>query len=491
MPTMNGTAPAADSVRELQIKLQQKVAEGKALLTPYVGQQTPKDVEEKFKGIAGDIDGLQASIKAFKQLSDVEQAIEEPATTPVAWRPSVGNEGDELPVDTKAWRTFEVKDAYGRAREFRYNAPLAVFANSKKHKGSNGKEMTDAQYQRSYADGHELYLRKGAQFVKDNYPVEWKSLSEGTDTAGGFTVPVDFQDKLVKKIAAMAMVRPNATVIQTSRDLVIFPRVNYSSNPSDDSASKIYTSGVRMTWTGELPATSTTARVTDQVFGQNEIKVNTAIASQLLSNDLMEDSAFDIAGYASDNMAEAFALGEDYAFLQGTGIAQPMGLMTLAGQTNGISAQVSGTSAAISTSGDVWSGKRILDVYYNLPAQYRRNALWMFTSLTNEAVDNLVDAQKRPVISSLINASIGMGQPEVIKQRPVLVDEFMPEIGASTFPIVFGDFKGYYIADRVQFSVQRYTELYVETNFTLLLARKRVGGLPVETWKFMAMKAST
>lgn len=491
MPNQNGTASAADSVRELQIKLQQKVTEGKALLQPFAGQSTPAEVLEKFKPIAGEIDGLKASITAYQQLSDVEQAIDEPVNTPVAWRPSVSNEGEELPVDAKSWRTFEVKDAYGRPREFRYNAPLAVFENTKSFKGTNGKVMSQKQYQKAYNDGHELYLRKGVQFVKDNYPVEWKALSEGTDTAGGFTVPVDFQDRLVKKIAAMAMVRPNATVIQTSRDLVIFPRVNYSSNPSDDSSSKIYTSGVRMTWTGELPASSTTARVTDQVFGQNEIKVNTAIASQLLSNDLMEDSAFDIAGYSSDNMAEAFALGEDYAFLQGTGVAQPMGLMTLAGQTNGISAQVSGTSAAISTSGDAWSGKRMLDVYYNLPAQYRRNAMWMFSSLTNEAVDNLVDAQKRPVISSLINASIAMGQPEVIKQRPVLVDEFMPEIAASSFPIVFGDFKGYYIADRVQFSVQRYTELYVETNFTLLLARKRVGGLPVETWKFMAMKAST
>lgn len=487
----NGTSPA-DNVRELQQKLQAKVNEGKALLQPYEGKGAPPEVMEKFKPIAGEIDGLKASITAYKQLNDVEQAIDEPQTTPVAWRPSVADEGNELPVDKKSWRTFEVKDAYGRPREFRYNAPLAVFENTKGFKGANGKVMTQAQYQRAYADGHELYLRKGASFVRENYPTEWKSLSEGSDTAGGFTVPVDFQDRLIKKIAMLAMVRPNATVIQTSRDLVIFPRVNYSSNPSDDASSKIFTSGVRMSWTGELPASSTTARVTDQIFGQNEIKVNTAIASQLLSNDLIEDSAFDIAGYSSDILAEAFALGEDYAFLQGSGVAQPMGLMTQAGATNGISAQVSGTSAAISTSGDAWSGKRVLDVFYNLPAQYRRNAMWLMSSLTQEAVDNLVDGNKRPVVSSLIGgANIGMGQPDVIKSRPLMVDEFMPEIAASSFPIVFGDFKGYYIADRVQFSVQRYTELYVETNFTLLLARKRVGGLPVETWKFMAMKAST
>lgn len=491
----NGVAaPPVTDIRELQQKLQTRITEARNFAAPYAGKGMPADAETQFKAMIGDIDGIKASIKAFQQLGNLDRELNEPTSEPVSWRPAVGSEGDDLPVDGKAWRTYEVKNFFGQTREVRYNVPLAVSENVKKFKGADGKTLTSKQYERAYADGHELYMRKGAQYVKDNYPIEWKSLSEGVDTAGGFTVPVDFHAQLIKKIAAAATVRPNATVMQTSRDVVIFPRVNYSSNPSDDSSSKIFTSGVRMTWTGELPATSTTARVTDQVFGQQEIKVNTAIASQLLSNDLIEDAAFDIAGYASDNLAEAFALGENYAFLQGSGVAQPTGLMSTAGNTNlnGISYKASGTSADISTSSDAWSGKRVLDVFYNLPAQYRRNAMWLMTSLTQEAVENLVDGNKRPVITSLIGgASLAIGMPDVIKQRPLVADELMPEIAASSFPIVFGDFRGYYIVDRVQFSVQRYTELYVETNFTLLLARKRVGGLCCEPWKFMAMKAAT
>lgn len=476
MPDTKG-AGSVDNIHDLQTKLQAEITAGRELLKPYEGKAVPQTITDQFKRISGNIDGLRASLDAFKSLSNVERELAEPTQRPIAWRPSVGNEGNDLPIDTQSWRTYEAKNIFGETRTFRYNVPIAV--------------SRDSKHEKIYGNAFELYCRKGVSFVRDNYPLEWKALSEGTDTAGGFSVPVDFHAELIKKIAMMAQIRPNATVFQTNRDVAIFPRINYSASASDDSGNKRYTSPVRLTWTGELPASSTTARVTDQVFGQNEIKVNTAIASQLLSNDLIEDGAFDIAGYASDTMGEAFALGEDYAFLQGSGAAQPLGITTTAGATNGIPYQASGTSADIQNSGDSHSGKRILDVFYNLPAQYRRNAAWMMSSLTEEAVENLVDGNKRPIISSLLTASIAVGQPDVIKGRPVMVDEFVPEIAASSFSIVLGDWKGYYIADRVQFSIQRFSEIYVETNFTLLLARKRVGGLCVEPWKFQAMKCAT
>lgn len=491
----NGTATAVpENVKALQAQIVAKRDEARKLYTQYEGKAMPPDAEKQFTGIMGDVDGLVASIEAYKRLDAVDKGLAEPTTTPVAWRPAVGNEGNDVPVDGKAWRKYEVKNALGEMREFRYNVPIGVSANVKHVTGTHGKVLTDTQYQRAYTDGFEMYCRKGKSFVAENYPIEYKSLSEGVDTAGGFSVPVDFHAELIKKIATYAMVRPNARVIQTNRDVVIFPKVPYTASASDDSGNKRFTSAVRLTWTGELPATSTTARVSDQVFGQVEIKVNTAIASQLISNDLIEDGAFDVAGYAADNMSEAFALGEDLAFLQGTGVAQPMGLVTSAqlATANDPPFKSSGTSADISTSSDAHSGKRLMDVFYNLPAQYRRNAIWMMSSITQEAVDNLVDANKRPLISSLIGgANLGTPAAEVIKGRPIVVDEFMPDYNAANaFGVVLGDFKGYLVADRVQFSVQRYTELYVETNFTLLLGRKRVGGQCIEPWRFMFLKSA-
>src|SRR5690606_28354613 len=110
------------------------------------------------------------------------------------------------------------------------------------------------------------------------------------DTAGGFLVPEDVQTEVIKKLATMAVIRRLARVIQTGRDLVTFPRVNYS---TDDK----YTSGVRFTWTGETPASSTAHRATEPVFGQIAIPVHTAMASLAISQNLLEDSMFNLSAY--------------------------------------------------------------------------------------------------------------------------------------------------------------------------------------------------
>ena len=83
------------------------------------------------------------------------------------------------------------------------------------------------------------------------------------------------------------------------------------------------------------------------------------------------------------------------------------------------------------------------------------------------------------------------GEPSVIKGRRVAVDEFMPDIAANAYPILFGDFSGYLVADRVGFSIERYNELYANENQVLLLARKRVGGSPIEAYRMRAMRAAT
>ena len=128
------------------------------------------------------------------------------------------------------------------------------------------------------------------------------------------------------------------------------------------------------------------------------------------------------------------------------------------------------------------------DLYYALPAQYRRRAAWVMNSGTLKAVENLVDTNDRPLVGSLTNISLAVGQPDVMRGRPIVVDEFVPDVAADAYPIVFGDLSGYIVLDRVGFSVQRLSELYAETNITLLLARKRIGGYLAEPYRVKVMK---
>jgi HK97 family phage major capsid protein len=125
-----------------------------------------------------------------------------------------------------------------------------------------------------------------------------------------------------------------------------------------------------------------------------------------------------------------------------------------------------------------------------VPAQYRAQGKWVMNSNTMKAVEKIKDSQNRYLIQSLINSSLQSPQFESIKGKPVFVDEFMQDIGTNNYPILFGDLSGYLIVDRVGFSVQRLQELYAETDITLLLARKRVGGQPIETYRMRVQKTT-
>lgn len=377
------------------------------------------------------------------------------------WRRSTPAEG-EVAYDSKSWRSLTVKTAFGE-HELRYNVPIAV----------QGKD---------YASAHEAYLRNGIHRLGPN---DIKALSIASDSAGGFLVPEDFQAVMLKKTATMAWMRKLARVITTGRDLVRLPRLNYG---ADDR----YTSPVRLTWTGELPASSTAHLASDPTFGQITIPIHTAMASLPISKDLIEDAAFDIIGMAAGSMSEAFELGENDAFVNGNGIARPMGIVTNVGATNGITAIASGTDNSLSTSGDAHAGARLLKTYYAVPAQYRAaNATWLMNSNTLRDIDLMVDANKRPLVRELTGASIADGEPSTIKSRRIVVDEFMPDVATGAYPIIFGDFKGYTIVDRVGFSIERLDQAYANLNMVALLARKRVGGDLTEGYRLRALKTSS
>jgi HK97 family phage major capsid protein len=354
----------------------------------------------------------------------------------------------------------------GWEREFRFYVPERV-------------------QKKGYAPAFEAYLRRGKDALG---PTDFKTLTEGVDSAGGYLVPADVQTEIIKKLAAGSVMRQLCYSTPTSRDTVRWPRITYTTND-------IYTSGVRLTWTGEVPSSATVHRVTDPVFGEINIPVHTAMASMPISNDLIDDAAYDVLGVSSELIAEAFRLGEDNVFLNGTGTGQPMGLLTQVTDTTGTTAPayaVSGAAGALTTSGDAWSGKRLVDLYYALPAQYRARAAWVMCSSTMGALESLVDANDRPLVEPFAGGSIQtLAEPVKLKNKPVFVDEFVPSLTTNSYSVVLGDFFGYKILDRVGFSVQRLNELYAETNLTLLLAKKRVGGFCAEPYRFKVLKAGT
>jgi HK97 family phage major capsid protein len=459
MPDKNGAPPV--DIPALKAQYRGMLEQADALVAPYAADvdKMPKEQSDQLNAILGKSDELKAKIDMVDRLTTSQQHAREevPGVAMTSWRQSSPTEG-KAKIDDKAWRETTAKTMWGTEVKTRYHVPF----------GTSGDE---------YRDAFETYIRHAR--YSEMTPREMKVLTEGVDNSGGFFIPEEYLAQLLIKAIGLTAIRPNARVLQVSRDVVRWPKINYTS-AADDSTGNIYASPVRLTWSGEIPATAAAIRATEAVAGIYQIPIHTAMASVLISNDLMEDAAFDIQSVYADLLAEAFALGEDNAFLTGNGVARPMGLLT----TPGVAGFIPTTTA---TTTNVIKGNDILNLFYNTPAQYRMNGKWYLNSGTMNAIEQLVDSQGRYLVQSMLNASLQTPMTWPLKGQPVMVDEFMPAVGTGNYPIVFGDMKGYAILDRVGLSVQRIDQLYAETNQTLLLARRRVGGQLVEPWKLQAL----
>jgi HK97 family phage major capsid protein len=350
-------------------------------------------------------------------------------------------------------------------------------------RGMMGLKQFQAISTKEYTEAFDQYIRDEKRLTATQY----KALTEGTDSAGGFLVPTETMAKLLVKDPAPTSLAANVSILNTSRDNLNIPKVNYAAAGAAAAANNQYTSGMRTTWTGEVPAAATTARVTAPVFGQTSIPIYTCMMSLLLTNDFIEDAAIDIQGWIRDKFTETANLLDEDMILNGTGSNQPMGLVASTHATvnheifGKIRAEAIGSSSAITNT--------LLEALpFKLPDQYHGNAKWCF-NIANVGLKifQLKDTAGRTLYGGgLYDMSNANGTWRQLLGFPVIASAFAPNQGANLFCVYFGDFKGYSLIRRVGFSVQVLNETYAETNAKCLLGRYRIGGAPTEEWRIIA-----
>jgi HK97 family phage major capsid protein len=118
---------------------------------------------------------------------------------------------------------------------------------------------------REYRDAFKISTPQGVHGLSSN---EVRSLSEGTDSEGGFLVPAEFMAKMVERLPATTALQSKVTQLQTSSDKLIMPKNSYSS-------SNLYTTGVRVNWVDEKTGPAAEEDATD--FGNITIPIHTAM----------------------------------------------------------------------------------------------------------------------------------------------------------------------------------------------------------------------
>lgn len=273
-----------------------------------------------------------------------------------------------------------------------------------------------------------------------NYDV-FNALQIGTDSEGGYLVPDEFENKLIDKLTEENIIRSLATVIRSS---------------SGDKKIPVVAGHGEASWTDEEAAFPES----DDSFGVISLGAHKLTSIIKVSEELLNDAAFDIEGYISKEFVRRMAAAEENAFINGNGTARPTGFLNTAdvGLT-------SATSTAI-------TADEIIDLYHSLRSPYRKNAVFIANDSTVKAIRQLKDLNG----VYLWQPGLKEGQPDTLIGNKIYSSSYMPELGAGNKPLAFGDLSYYWIADRQGRIFQRLNELYAATGQVGFRTYQRVDG---------------
>ena len=285
-----------------------------------------------------------------------------------------------------------------------------------------------------YKDDFGRHLRKR--------PLVHNVLSESSLADGGYLVPTEFERRVIEKLDEENVVRKLAHVIQTNNDRKIPVSATHST----------------ATWTAENAAYTEST----PTFTQISLDAYKLANSIRVSVELLQDAAFDLEGYLINEFARAFGVAEEEAFCVGVGETQPTGIFTANGGEVGVTA----ASATAITADE------LINLVYSLKSPYRRNAKFLLNDATVSAIRKLVDPNK----SYLWQPSFTAGEPDRLLGYEIYTSPYVPTIASGALTVAFGDFDNYWIADRMNRTVQRLSELYATNGQVGYVGTERVDG---------------
>ena len=293
---------------------------------------------------------------------------------------------------------------------------------------------------------------------KNSFEVQ-NALQIGTDSEGGYLVPDEFERTLIEALQEENIFRQLANIITTS---------------SGDRKIPVVASKGSASWVDEEGAIPES----DDAFGQVSIGAYKLATMIKVSEELLNDSVFNLEQYIAKEFARRIGAKEEEAFFVGDGSGKPTGIL------NGTGGADLGITAASATAITV---DEVMDLFYSLKSPYRKSAVFVMNDATVKAIRKLKDGNGQ----YLWQPSITAGQPDTILNRPVKTSAYVPTIASAKKTIAFGDFGYYWVADRQGRSFQRLNELYAATGQVGFKATQRVDGklILAEAIKVLQMKA--
>jgi len=335
-----------------------------------------------------------------------------------------------------------------------------------------------AQMGMDLEERHQLACRKcGVNPTKDHYETqlyrgnydtmrrEMRAAQATTPaSAGGALIPEGFVYELERALLAYGGMRQVSSTIRTdSGNDLPWPTVNDTGN------------------VGAILAENAQTGSQDVTFGSTTLGAYKYTSKLVLvSEELMQDSAFNLTSELGSLLGERIARILNTHFTTGTGSGQPSGI---------VSGSISGKTAASATA--ITAGE-IIDLFHSVDPMYRDSAssVWMCNDASIAAIRKLVDSDGQ----FLWQAGMQAGIPDRLYGRAVVVNQDVADIAAGTFPIIFGDFSLYKIRDVAGVRLYRMNERYRDYDQTGFVIFSRHDGVLLNAGtnpvKYLTMAAS-
>jgi len=272
--------------------------------------------------------------------------------------------------------------------------------------------------------------------LRTNFRQVSNVLQEGVDADGGYLVPEEYDRRLIQTLSEENIMRRLGHVITTSGE----HKINIAATKP------------AAAWIEEGGA----LQFSDATFAQILLDAHKLHVAIKVTEELLYDSAFNLESYIIEQFGKALANAEEDAFLNGTGVGQPLGLFAEVG-----GGHVAGTLSAALKADDV------LGLIYELKRPYRKNASFIMNDKTVAQIRKFKDNNG----AYLWQPSYQAGEPDRILGYSVHTSEYVPENA-----IAFGDYSYYNIGDRGTRSFKQLTELFAGNGMIGYVAKERVDG---------------
>lgn len=269
---------------------------------------------------------------------------------------------------------------------------------------------------------------------------ETKDLAEGVGSTGGFLVPTQQLNQMYAAASPMAIVKPRATVIPMSARQITVPVLDQTGTTA---GTFHWFGGLQVYWQAEASLITSS----DTSFRQIELTANELVGYTRASEVLLEDSAVSLEAILTGPMgfAGAMAMAEDYAYFQGNGVGQPLGILS---STGGVTSSVARAVQSSVTYEDL----------LNMEAQLyspSNSAVWVISQSQMANIMKMTGPAGSASPYYVYRPSAVEGKPATLLGRPVFftLDMLPAASTTSVGDVLLADFSFYLVGDRKRVTV--------------------------------------